>query len=339
MKKELDIDKRKMKLLSQFKKAILNSKVIQQNGESKKEAKLQAIEELKEEGLIPNSHNIAKKIGIYNYKTNNNFFSKVNMFSEHLAKNHQNVKDINQIGKEVVRTFLLAAIEKGITRKSYANYKADLTKLQQVMSDHFKREGVSRDVEFFDKAKSLVEMSGRTQELEKKVKARSYANPEKIIDCLDREEHQLVALIQLQSGARINEASLIDKKRLGGIQEYLGKKVGVISLQRGDAKGGKERMLYLPLETYYQLEKYVLSNGKLHIPDGPERIKYRIELERAANLTGQKYTGSHGLRHNFAQNRVAELLSHGMGQSAALTVTSLEMGHFREDITRYYLRN
>ncbi|PJG59206.1 site-specific integrase [Aeromonas cavernicola] len=48
-------------------------------------------------------------------------------------------------------------------------------------------------------------------------------------------------------------------------------------------------------------------------------------------------TGAHGLRHAYAQQRMAELQA-TLSRDAALTTVSQEMGHFRPEITETYLR-
>ena len=48
--------------------------------------------------------------------------------------------------------------------------------------------------------------------------------------------------------------------------------------------------------------------------------------------------GIHGLRHNYAQDRMEELQSRGFYYSDALAIISQEMGHFRPEITEVYLR-
>jgi len=48
--------------------------------------------------------------------------------------------------------------------------------------------------------------------------------------------------------------------------------------------------------------------------------------------------GIHGLRHNYAQERMDELQGSGFSYDDALTIVSQEMGHFRGDITETYLR-
>ncbi len=49
-------------------------------------------------------------------------------------------------------------------------------------------------------------------------------------------------------------------------------------------------------------------------------------------------SGAHGLRHSYAQERMAELQHGGLSRDAALETVSQEMGHFRPEITETYLR-
>ena len=46
--------------------------------------------------------------------------------------------------------------------------------------------------------------------------------------------------------------------------------------------------------------------------------------------------GSHGLKHNFAQERYLECVSHGLSHEQALQQTSLETSHFRMRETLTY---
>ncbi|MDP4105111.1 MAG: site-specific integrase, partial [Bacillota bacterium] len=48
--------------------------------------------------------------------------------------------------------------------------------------------------------------------------------------------------------------------------------------------------------------------------------------------------GAHGLRHSYAQQRMAELQRLGFFYDQALGLVSQTLGHFRPDITEVYLR-
>ena len=68
-----------------------------------------------------------------------------------------------------------------------------------------------------------------------------------------------------------------------------------------------------------------------------DKNEYREILKDAAEKTEQDYTGSHGLRWNFAVDRMEELQGTDMTYEERLQVVSWEMGHERADITEHYL--
>lgn len=315
-----------------FNDAIKKSGFVQY-GTSKKEAVREARKDLANQGKSVTAHSVAKEIGFHSKGSYQNAYATIRDFARFLDNN--GVKKLEEFGGRRVESFLRGKVEEGVKYETYQNICSHLTKMEGIMKSVFEDRRIERNLAFIDRAKDHVREYAK-EHLEKGVEARYYENPNVIIESLTREDHQLVASIQLESGARINEASLIDEKRLGGIDEDRG--CGVIYLQPGDAKGGLERDLYIPKETYERLEKYVAEHGKLHVPKGGERQIYRDAIKAAAESTGQNYTGSHGLRHNFAQNRMEQLQADGVAYRIALTQVSVEMGHFREDITLHYLR-
>jgi hypothetical protein len=68
-----------------------------------------------------------------------------------------------------------------------------------------------------------------------------------------------------------------------------------------------------------------------------DKNDYREAIKEAAEKTEQDYTGSHGLRWNFAVERMEELQGTGMTYEERLQEVSWEMGHERADITLHYL--
>ena len=112
-------------------------------------------------------------------------------------------------------------------------------------------------------------------------------------------------------------------------------------------KGGLIREVALPIALAEKLEAQ-----RRDMP--VTRMDRGIQLQSYYNLPGgqrltsawsnaSKFelgwsTGIHGLRHNYARNRMEELQSHGFYYSDALALISQEMGHFRPDITEVYLR-
>ena len=92
-------------------------------------------------------------------------------------------------------------------------------------------------------------------------------------------------------------------------------------------KGGKETEHYVSVETYRRLEEYIRMYGSLE----SDYCTYVEAINLAARETGQyaQGRGSHGLKHNFAQERYLECIDHGLTHEQALQQTSLETSHFR----------
>jgi hypothetical protein len=101
-------------------------------------------------------------------------------------------------------------------------------------------------------------------------------------------------------------------------------------------KGGKETAHYVSVETYQRLNGYITQHGKLE----SDYNAYVEAINQAAKVTSQYAPGrgSHGLKHNFAQERYMECVQHGMTHEQALQQTSLETSHFRLRETLGYTR-
>lgn len=66
--------------------------------------------------------------------------------------------------------------------------------------------------------------------------------------------------------------------------------------------------------------------------------KWSCSFSKASSRTLFFSNGGHGLRHSYAQERMAELRSFGLSRAIALETVSQELGHFRAEITEVYLR-
>ena len=99
-------------------------------------------------------------------------------------------------------------------------------------------------------------------------------------------------------------------------------------------KGGKETDHFVSLETYSRLESHIKNHGQL----ASDYLQYVEAINQAAKATGQyaRGRGSHGLKHNFAQERYIECVQNGFSHEQALQQTSLETSHFRMRETLTY---
>lgn len=105
-----------------------------------------------------------------------------------------------------------------------------------------------------------------------------------------------------------------------------------VAIDRNLAEKLEERRLDEPKTTYdrgigYQ-QHYDLGGGK----------QWSDSFSKAAERELGWTQGAHGLRHEYAQERMNTLQSIGYEHREALEVVSQEMGHFRPEITEVYLR-
>lgn len=105
-----------------------------------------------------------------------------------------------------------------------------------------------------------------------------------------------------------------------------------IAIDRDLANRLEERRLDEPKTTYdrgigYE-QHYDLGGGK----------QWSDSFSKAAERELGWSEGAHGLRHEYAQERMNTLQENGYNYREALEVVSQEMGHFRPDITEVYLR-
>jgi len=282
-----------------------------------------------EHGKNPTSKELGRNTRITGQKNLVNYRSVWKQFAEHLRE--RGIKDIEKATSRQVDKFLMAKIEQGVTHKTYEGFCSALRKFEYALNLYAEKEGTGKPYDFEAGIERTREAANL--QLEKDIKARAYQNPQAVVDAIKNPAHQVAAAIMLEGGARINEASLIDQKRLRGLRGD----IGVIKLEGADAKGGKQRDLFLSKKTYQRIEKIVQEHGKFQVSKS-DRQALRESIREAAEATGQKYTGAHGLRHNFAQNRVAELQAEGKSYGDALAETSRELGHERPSITLHYLR-
>lgn len=112
-------------------------------------------------------------------------------------------------------------------------------------------------------------------------------------------------------------------------------------------KGGLIREVMVPSHLAEKLEATRLAEPREVTDRG---VKYEAHYDlKGGQAWSQSFTeaskgtigeshGAHGLRHGFAQDRMADLQRAGYTYKDALGVVSQELGHFRESITEVYLR-
>jgi len=276
-------------------------------------------------------NDIGQNTGIYSYATADAYREVWISAFEHIkAKYH--IRDIETITGDQVADFLFLKVKEQVKLATYKQYASALRKLSVALNLYAEKTESGLKYDFNESIDAISELAVR--ELERFKGVRSYKNPEMMIENIPDDFHRLVAKIQHDGGARIDEVFGIKPESLQGvdIRPFTGKKAGVVTVK---GKGGKIRNIYIGVNEYNKLKASLNDKENNHF----DKNKYRNVLKKAAAATGQKYTGSHGLRWNFAKNRMKDVQNGGDCYEYGLSAVSLEMGHVRADITEHYLRD
>ncbi len=298
-------------------------------GVSKHEAKAEA-----REAGAQTWADMGKALGCHSYSTYDDYREVAKEAFGYIRESY-GVRDITRIESQHVVSYLKDRIENGgkngdgLERSSYDKYASALSKLEVALNRHSKENELGKVYKFDLKTvgKYAAEILGKRNDV-----SRAYKNPQALVDSVNG-KYNLTARIQYEGGTRIDEISRLKEGQLRGLRPdpHSGQLKGWVEVS---GKGGKIREVGVTPETYARLEKAIVdSKGVYRTNEG----NYRNALKVAAEKTGQKYEGSHGLRWNWAQERHGELQKFGMSYEASLTVVSKEMGHERGDITCHYL--
>lgn len=273
---------------------------------------------------------LGRELRIYSYGTAQTYKDTWHQCAR-WCKENLGVKNIEKIQANHVRAFLETRIADGIKYSTFERECAALSKFENALNAYAEKKGLDVQYNFRNAIKEVKQEA--SQVLDRTVETRAYEAPTSLISAISTEKYQVVASIQYEGGARLNEVWRIEKEDLRGIREdpHTGKQVGVIEVA---GKGGKEREIAVSPETYEKAASLIEKNGNMNF----DKNEYRAILKEAALGSGQDYHGSHGLRWNYAQDRMTELEKTSMTYEERLQTVAWEMGHERADITEHYLR-
>jgi len=305
---------------------VFNNSGILQIGESKHEAKAEA----RKYGASAWAE-MGEQLGIYSYGTAETYKDVWHQFADY-AKAELGLKDLEKTTAESIADYLEYRIEQGVAFATYMKDAAALAKFENALNLYSEKFNRGNKYHFREVIREAAKDASK--ELERADPHRAYDKPDRLVGAIKSPYSKLAASIQLEGGTRIHETSLVKASQLKGLgnDSITGARVGRISVE---GKGGKERTVQVSEATYVKLVDVIAQDaGKFSI----DKDQYRGDLKAAAAATDQKYTGSHGLRWSFAQERMSTAQEHGHAYEQALKEVSQEMGHERADITEHYLR-
>ena len=317
----LEIDemsnRRENMLTNQLSNAISKSGIVQ-IGTSRHDAKQERYNDLSNAGQKADSHAVNQTIGITSYASLHKFQGNITRFGKWCFSN-EGMNNLNQIKPDTVTKFLRELCDCEYAKNTAQSYASSLEKMA-VMLDQVCPTSTPRSETWHEAIQSC---KAEIADCPVNNEPRAYADPNAMIDALDSPQLQLVATMQLEYGLRIADATKIDAGKIEG---------NILTVE--NSKNGQDLKVELRPETIEKINALADPDGKISI----KQSEYRSELQEACESTGQKWNGTHGLRHNYAQDRMDTLTSEGKTWTQALYIVSEEMGHHRVDITLTYLR-
>ena len=240
---------------------------------------------------LESGHKVSDKV--HSYKSLENMRNDLTNLANY-AKAEFQIKDIKEINIDIVSSWFKS---KDIGYNTASNYMSELNKV----SDHFN----------FTKEEIKELRADLKNDLPKTVlETRAYKNLEKIEL---NPKHQAAFELQRDHGLRVNAATHINlEKQLNG---------NTLTYRE---KGGKLSRKELN-PTLAQKIKENAVDGKYEI----NKRTYARDFQKQIEKSGQKYNGTHGIRHTYAQK---------MMETNSKAEVSHEMGHSRPEITDTYLR-
>ena len=229
---------------------------------------------------------------IHSYKSLANIRTELTALGKY-AKEEFGIREIKDIDITVVKAWLA---EKDINIRTASNYLSDLNKVSDVLAFTPAEIKTLRD----ELKTTLPNPPYQTRAYDL---SRVEINPRSEVSYLLQKEYGL----RVSAATRINLATQLNQNTLSFKQ-----------------KGGKLSEIELTSTLASKLRENAL-NGKFELN---YRTYYR-DLKKAIEKTGQKFNGTHGMRHSYAQNQL---------EHKTKLEVSQDLGHVREEITLVYLR-
>lgn len=191
-------------------------------------------------------------------------------------------------------------------------------------------------------------------EIESAQTSRAYTHEQaQLVAGAQSDKHSLATQIAENAGLRAHELLTIrpaDERPADTHREYRDDRFAGredVQIYTVEGKGGLCREVALDRALAEKLEERRLDESKTiydrgigyqqHYDLGGGK-QWSDSFSKAAERELGWSQGAHGLRHEYAQERMNTLQENGYNYQEALEVVSQEMGHFRPEITEVYLR-
>ena len=282
-------------------------KEIKQIGSSKYEAK--------NEARLAGAHGsagIAKETGIYGYRTADAYRTSIIGFGNWVKENLY-IKDLTKVKFSDVKAYLDSRLSAGIAHKTFQLEKAALNKFETALNKYSQSHNLNRTYDF--------KLNENFKEIHKNLAhADVKAYDDKIVNKLLNIENKTMNLaVRLAFSAGLRKSEIL-KLNFSNLKEN--------SIQVLGSKGGKDRIVSAISDKtlILNLKAFLQENKKFGDMITGSQINYQIA--KITNGSGSV----HALRHNYAINTVKYFINQGYTRTESVHLTSVNMGHNRNEI-------
>lgn len=266
-----------------------------------------------------NGHKVSELIHSFEHKDE---IIKMAKSLGYYAKNHYDIKDMQQITDDILFEFMVEKINKKLGYRSISTYLSQLSKI------HLGLTKIKKSIpkhEYIFSMDTIIDLRGLAKEQLSKYPHvnKAYENPLVFRSELE-ERYQIVFDLQYHYGLRVSEGLLIQNFQLN-------RETRELIIQ---GKGGYKRTLILEGKIYQLIVNELNRKGSYKV----DYMDYYEELKRVVLLKNETWTGTHGLRYNYAQRQIKEYRLQGMSDQEARKQVSYEMGHHRLEILNVYTK-
>ena len=263
-------------------------------------------------------HQIAGETGIHSSLTLDRYKSTWRDYLSYCRNEGGFGKDVRTYPPESVSDYMAHRIEGGCSSNTLQSIGSALSKWATMCDKAY---GGDR---FIIWAKPIAEARalGRSICPHLDQETRAFRDPQAVIAAMDDPRARLAATIQLTTGLRSMNVTRLQLNNDGSL--YVRSKAGFT-------------VPHFAISPSISRELRALADpsGKVNL------IAYKpyiAAIQAACAAVGERYSGSHAFRHNFAQRRYAELRGQGLSVDRAKLQVSEELFHHRLDVVDKYLR-
>ena len=204
---------------------------------------------------------------VSSYKSMETYRNIWNNFFNYLLE-HWKIKDFEKIESEHIAAYMDYKIEYYPSKQYLEKISAALGKLEIALKLFSKNVSkLEKDYDFSIRQK-MLDNARDLKQVANNYHNRAYSNPNLLISNLKDSMHKVAATMQLEGGARLEGVALIKAEQLLGtkVDSITNKEVGIVLTKE---KGGKEGEVLVSLDTYTDLESYILESHLQIIKNNP----------------------------------------------------------------------